>query len=115
MKNDKVYKMEFSKIYPLYIQKIERRGRTKEELDKVISWLTGYDQMGLQQQIDNNVDLETFFFEAPEINPKASEIKGVICGVRVEDIEEPLMQQIRWMDKLVDELAKGRAIEKVLK
>jgi len=115
MKNDKVYKMEFSKIYPLYIQKVERKGRTKEELNNVICWLTGYDQIGLQQQVDNNVDLESFFLEAPGINPKASEIKGVICGVRVENIEEPLMQQIRWMDKLVDELAKGKAVEKIFR
>ena len=115
MKNDKIYKMQFSKIYPLYIQKVEKKGRTKEELDRVICWLTGYDQKLLQQQIEKNADLETFFLEAPEINPKASEIKGVICGVRVEDIEEPLMQQIRWMDKLVDELAKGKSMEKIFR
>jgi len=105
--------MSFSMIYPLYIQKVEKKGRTKEELDQVICWLTGYDEKGLQSQINNNIDLEGFFTQAPEMNPKATEIKGMICGVRVEDIEEPLMQQIRWMDKLVDELAKGKAMEKI--
>ena len=115
MKNQRVYQMSFSMIYPLYIQKVEKKGRTKEELDQVICWLTGYDEGGLQLQIDQSVDLETFFARAPGINPKASEIKGVICGVRVEEIEEPLMQQIRWMDKLVDELAKGKAMEKILR
>ena len=107
--------MFFSMIYPLYIQKVEKKGRTKEELDQVICWLTGYDEKGLQSQMDKNVDLEAFFAQAPEMNPKSSEIKGVICGVRVEEIEEPLMQQIRWMDKLVDELAKGKAMEKILR
>ena len=115
MKNERVYKMSFSMIYPLYIQKVEKKGRTKEELDQVICWLTGYDEKGLQLQIDNNIDLEAFFVQAPEMNPKAPEIKGVICGVRVEEIEEPLMQQIRWMDKLVDELAKGKVMEKILR
>jgi len=115
MKNERVYKMSFLMIYPLYVQKVEKKGRTKKELNQVICWLTGYDEKELQSQMDKNVDLETFFAQAPEMNPKASEIKGVICGVRVEEIEEPLMQQIRWMDKLVDELAKGKKMEKILR
>ena len=115
MNNERVYKMSFAMIYPLYIKKVEKKGRTKKELDQVICWLTGYDEKGLQWKIDKGVDLETFFAQAPEVNPKASEIKGVICAVRVEEIEEPLMQQIRWMDKLVDELAKGKTMEKILR
>ncbi|MEG6612062.1 DUF2200 domain-containing protein [Pseudoclostridium thermosuccinogenes] len=115
MKNERVYKMKFSSVYPLYVQKAERKGRTKEEVDTVIQWLTGYDEQGLQAQIDKEVDIETFFAEAPQINPNASKITGVICGVRVEEIEDPLMQKIRWLDKLVDELAKGKPMEKVLR
>jgi hypothetical protein len=115
MKNEKVYKMEFSKVYPLYVQKVEKKGRTNDEVDEVICWLTGYDKLGLHSQIENNVGIETFFAKAPEINPNASQIKGVICGVRVEEIEEPLMQKIRWMDKLIDELAKGKALEKIMR
>jgi len=107
--------MTFASIYPLYIQKIERKGRTKPELDTVICWLTGYDETGLAMQITNEVDLEAFFASAPQINPNAPLIKGVICGVRVEEIEDPLMQKIRWMDKLVDELAKGKVLEKILR
>jgi hypothetical protein len=115
MKNERVYKMKFSKVYPLYIQKAERKGRTKEEVDTIIQWLTGYDEQGLQSQIDKEVDFETFFAEARQMNPNASKITGVVCGIRVEEIEDPLMQKIRWLDKLVDELAKGKAMEKVLR
>ena len=115
MNLERVYKMKFSSVYPLYIQKVERKGRTKEELDTVIQWLTGYDEKGLQAQIDQEADLETFFAEAPQMNPNASKITGVICGVRVEEIEDPFMQKLRWMDKLVDELAKGKSMQKVLR
>jgi len=115
MKNDKVYKMTFAGIYPHYIKKVERKGRFKADLDTVICWLTGYDEAGLSAQIDKAADLETFFLEAPQINPAATQIKGVICGIRVEEIEDPLMQKIRWMDKLVDELAKGKSLEKILR
>jgi hypothetical protein len=107
--------MAFSKVYPLLVQKAERKGRTKDEVDTIICWLTGYDEADLQAQIDNNVDYETFFAEAPEMNSNADKITGVVCGVRVENIEEPLMQKIRWLDKLVDELAKGKAMEKILR
>lgn len=115
MDNERVYKMTFSSVYPMYIQKVEKKGRTKEELDTVVCWLTGYDDSGLQAQIEKEVDFETFFAEAPQINPNAHKITGVICGVRVENIEKPLMQKIRCLDKLVDELAKGKPMEKVLK
>lgn len=115
MKNERVYKIAFSSVYPLYIQKVERKGRTKADVDAVTCWLTGYDDSGLKTQIDKNADLETFFADAPKINPNASKIKGVICGHRVEEIEDPLMQKIRWLDKLVDELAKGKAMEKILR
>ena len=115
MNNDRVYKMKFSRVYPMLIQKVERKGRTKAEVDTVIQWLTGYDEQGLQSQINREADFETFFAEAPQINPNASKITGVICGVRVEEIEDSLMQKIRWLDKLVDELAKGKPMEKVLR
>ena len=115
MDNERVYKMTFSSVYPMYIQEVEKKGRAKEELDTVVCWLTGYDDSGLQAQIEKEVDFETFFAEAPQINPNAHKITGVICGVRVENIEEPLMQKIRCLDKLVDELAKGKPMEKVLK
>ena len=115
MTNERVYKMEFSKVYPLLVQKAERKGRTKEEVDAVICWLTGYDPSVLQAQIEKNVDYETFFREAPQINSNASKITGIICGHRVEEIQEPLMQKIRWLDKLVDELAKGKPMEKILR
>jgi hypothetical protein len=107
--------MSFASIYPMYVQKVEKKGRTKEELDEVIFWLTGYDKKKLQQQIDKKNDLETFFAQAPKFNPNASKITGVICGYRVEEIEDPLMQKIRYMDKLVDELAKGKSMEKILR
>ncbi len=115
MNNTRVYKMSFAGVYPHYIQKAEKKGRTKAEVDEIICWLTGYDLQGLQQVIDNKTDFETFFGQAPRIHPNASRITGVICGYRVEDIEEPLMQQIRYLDKLIDELAKGKAMEKILR
>lgn len=111
----KVFKMSFASIYPMYLQKIEKKGRSKEELDQVIYWLTGYDEQGLQKQIDQGVDMETFFAEVPQLNENVSLIKGVICGYRVEDIKDPLMQKIRYLDKLVDELAKGKKLEKILR
>ena len=115
MKNTKIFKTSFASIYPLYVQKAEKKGRTKAEVDAVIFWLTGYDGQSLQQQINLNNDLETFFSQAPHINPNASKIIGVICGYRVEEIEDKLMQKIRYLDKLVDELAKGKAMEKILR
>jgi len=115
MTNQRVYKMAFSRVYPLLVQKAERRGRTKAEVDAVICWLTGYDESSLKEQIARNVDYETFFNEAPRINPNAAKITGVICGYRVEEIKDPLMQKIRWLDKLVDELAKGKPLEKILR
>ena len=111
----RVFKMSFAGVYPLYIQKVENKGRTKEELDTVLQWLTGYNQKQLQHQIDTKIDLQTFFAEAPQINPNVTKITGVICGYRVEDIEDKLMQKIRYMDKLVDELAKGKKMEKILR
>jgi hypothetical protein len=115
MDNTRVYKMSFASVYPHYITKTERKGRTKEELDAIISWLTGYDQEGLQEQIDRKTSFETFFAEAPQLNPNVSKITGVICGYRVEEIEDPLMRKVRYLDKLVDELAKGKAMEKILR
>lgn len=111
----RVFKMIFGNVYPLYIQKVEGKGRTKAELDEVLCWLTGHTPKSLQAQIDKKVDLQTFFAEAPKLNPNVSKITGVICGYRVEDIEDPLMQKIRYMDKLVDELAKGKKMEKILR
>src|SRR5215208_5545869 len=108
MDNSRAFKMSFASVYPLYIKKAERKGRTKEEVDTVIFWLTGYDQKSLQQQIDRKTDFKTFFDEAPQLNPNVSKITGVICGYRVEEIEDKLMQKIRYLDKLVDELAKGK-------
>jgi len=107
--------MEFAQVYPLYIQKAERKGRSKAEVDQVIRWLTGYSQQGLRQQINKKSDLETFFDQAPDLNPNCSLITGVVCGVRVEEIGDPLMQKIRYMDKLIDELARGKAMEKILR
>ena len=114
-KTRRVYAMPFASIYPLYVQKVARKGRSKEELDSVLQWLTGYDQAGLLAQIESGASLEAFFAQAPRMNPAAPLIKGLICGIRVEEIEDPLMQKIRWMDKLVDELAKGKAMEKILR
>lgn len=113
--NTRVFKMSFASVYPLYIQKAEKKNRTKAEVDAVIFWLTGYDEPALRQKIDAKVDFETFFAAAPQINPNVSKITGVICGYRVEEIEDPLMQKIRYLDKLVDELAKGRTMEKILR
>jgi hypothetical protein len=115
MNNTRVFKMAFASVYPHYIAKAEKKGRTIEELHAVIHWLTGYDQQTLQKQINKKVDFETFFAQAPRINPNVSKITGVICGYRVEQIEDPLMQQIRYLDKLVDELAKGKAMDKILR
>jgi hypothetical protein len=111
----RIYTMKFSGVYPLYVQKAERKNRTKEEVDQVICWLTGYDKGGLKKQIEKGNDFETFFAQAPALNPKCSLITGVVCGVRVEDVEDPLMQKVRYLDKLVDELAKGRPMEKILR
>lgn len=115
MDNTRAFRMAFARVYPLYIAKVEKKGRTKAELHAIIEWLTGYDEQSLQQIIDNKVDFETFFARAPRMNPNASKITGVICGYRVEEIEDKLMQQIRYLDKLVDELAKGRAMDKILR
>jgi hypothetical protein len=115
MHQDKVFRIKFASLYPLYVKKAESKGRSKEEVDRVICWLTGYSQDGLRRQVEGDNDLETFFAQAPVFNPNASLIKGVVCGIRVEDIEHPLMQKIRYLDKLVDELAKGKALAKVLR
>ena len=115
MKNDRVYKMSLAAVYPHYITKAEKKGRTKDEVDTIIHWLTGYTQDQLQQVLDNKTTFEDFFSQAPELNPNVSKIRGVICGYRVEEIEEPLMQKIRYLDKLIDELAKGKAMEKILR
>lgn len=112
---ERILKMSVAGVYPHYIAKAEKKGRTKEEVDTIIQWLTGYDQKALQQLLDNRTDFETFFAEAPQLNPNVSLIKGVICGYRVEEIEDPLMQKIRYLDKLIDELAKGKAMEKILR
>jgi hypothetical protein len=110
-----IFAIKFAKVYPLYVQKAEGKNRTKEEVDKIICWLTGYNRAGLQQQIEQENDLETFFTQAPAIHPNSALIKGVVCGVRVEEIEDPLMQKIRYLDKLIDELAKGKKMEKILR
>ncbi len=115
MVNTKIFRMALASVYPHYIAKAEKKGRTKEEVHVINYWLTGYDERTLQQQIDKKVDFETFFARAPRINPSVSKITGVICGYRVEEIEDKLMQQIRYLDKLVDELAKGKAMDKILR
>jgi hypothetical protein len=115
MTKHRIFTTTFASVYPLYVQKAERKNRTKEEVDQIICWLTGYDQAGLQQQIEQENDFETFFDEAPAMHPNCSLIKGVVCGIRVEEIEDPLMQKIRYLDKLIDELAKGKAMEKILR
>ena len=115
MTKHKLNTMSFAKVYPLYINKAERKGRTKEEVDKIILWLTGYSQEELEDQIEKEIDFEDFFDQAPNMNPSRSLIKGLVCGIRVEDIEEPLMQEIRYLDKLIDELAKGKVMEKILR
>jgi hypothetical protein len=111
----RIFTMKFANIYPEYVQKAQRKNRTQEEVDQIICWLTGYDQAGLQQQIEQGNDFETFFAQAPAFHPNSSLIKGVVCGVRIEEIENPLMKKIRYLDKLIDELAKGKAMEKILR
>lgn len=115
MANTRIFQMTFSSIYPMYIQKVERKGQPKENVDTVICWLTGYDKAGLDRQIAEETTLTEFFEQAPQMNPNVSLITGVICGVRVENIDDPLMQKIRYMDKLVDEVAKVKAMEKILR
>jgi hypothetical protein len=115
MNNTRIFKMSFASVYPLYIQKAEKKGRTKAEVDEIIFWLTGYNEQTLRQQIGKKNDFETFFAQAPDLNPNASKITGLICGYRVEEIEDALMQKIRYLDKLIDELAKGKSMEKILR
>lgn len=115
MSKDSIFTKEFSSIYPLYIQKAERKGRTKEEVDQIIYWLTGYNEDGLKKQIELNNDFDTFFSKAPNLQENRTLIKGVVCGIRIEDVEDPLMQNIRYLDKLIDELAKGKVMEKILR
>jgi len=114
MTGHRIFRTAFASVYPLYVQKAERKGRSKAEVDRIICWLTGYDAAGLRQQIERGSDFETFFAQAPAMNAKAALIKGVVCGVRVEEVEDPLMQKIRYLDKLIDELAKGKAMDKIL-
>ena len=115
MAGHRIFSTPFAKVYPLYIRKAEAKGRTKDEVDRIIQWLTGYDAAGLQRQLDQATDFETFFAQAPRPNPARAEIKGVVCGVRVEEVAEPLMREIRYLDKLIDELAKGKAMGKILR
>lgn len=115
MSPHRIFTTPFAKVYPMYVQKAERKNRTKAEVDQVICWLTGYDAAGLQRQIDRQTDFETFFAQAPALHPNTALIKGVVCGIRVETIDDPLMQKLRWLDKLIDELAKGKPMEKILR
>lgn len=115
MDNSRIYKMSFASVYPYYVQKAEKKGRTKAEVDEIILWLTGYDPKTFQKMMDEKADFETFFDRAPQIHPNAAKITGVVCGVRVEEIKEDLMQKIRYLDKLIDELAKGKSMEKILR
>ena len=115
MPQHRIFGTKFSSVYPHYVQKAERKNRTNEEVDQIICWLTGYERVELQRQIDSGVDFETFFAQAPAIHPNTSLIKGVVCGVRVEDVEDPLMQKIRYLDKLIDELARGKPLDKILR
>lgn len=115
MAKHRVYTISFASVYPLYITKAEKKGRTKAEVDEIIRWLTGYTQKGLEAQVKKETDFETFFAKAPHLNPSRALVKGVVCGVRVEDIKEPTMREIRYLDKLIDELAKGKAMEKILR
>ena len=115
MKPEKVFAIKFANLYPMYVKKAESKGRTREEVERVFHWLTGYDAAGLQRQVDRDVDLQAFFAEAPAMNPHRDLVKGVVCGVRVEDVADPLMRDIRYVDKLIDELAKGKAMEKILR
>jgi len=115
MDNSRIYKMPFATVYPYYVQKAEKKGRTQAEVDEIILWLTGYDAKTFQKMTEEKVDFETFFARAPQIHPNAAKITGVVCGVRVEEVKEELMQKIRYLDKLIDELAKGKAMEKILR
>jgi hypothetical protein len=115
MPGHRIFTIKFSKVYPLYVQKAELKNRTKKEVDQVICWLTGYTPAGLRRQIEQENDIETFFAQAPAIHPNSALIKGVVCGIRVEEVKDPLMQKIRYLDKLVDELAKGKPMEKILR
>jgi hypothetical protein len=115
MTKPRIYTISFASVYPLYIAKAEKKGRTKTEVDQIICWLTGYSQKGLKATIEEQTDLETFFAEAPQLNPLRSLIKGIVCGVRVEDIQDPIMREIRYLDKLIDELAHGKTMEKILR
>lgn len=115
MPEHRIFRTPFARVYPMYVEKAERKNRSKEEVDEIICWLTGYDRAGLQQQIEQESDFRTFFAQAPAFNPNSALIKGVVCGVRVEEIEDPLMQKIRYLDKLIDELARGKAMGKILR
>lgn len=115
MTTHRIFAVKFSSVYPLYVAKVERKGRTRDEVDRIIQWLTGYDEAQLAQSIDEGVDLETFFRRAPRPNPARSLIRGVVCGVRVEDVEDPTMREIRYLDKLIDELARGKSMDKILR
>lgn len=115
MPGHRIFKVKFSNVYPLYVQKAERKKRTKEEVDQIVRWLTGYSPVELERQIERGVDLQTFFEQAPAFHTNASLIRGVVCGIRVEDIDDPLMQKIRYLDKLIDELAKGKPMESILR
>lgn len=115
MAKHNIYTMSFAKVYPMYIAKAEKKGRTKSEVDEIIFWLTGYSQNEFETQLENQTDFETFFADAPQLNPLRSLVKGIVCGVRVEDIEEPTMREIRYLDKLIDELAKGKTMDKILR
>lgn len=115
MTKHRIYTTSFASVYPHYVAKAERKGRTKAEVDEIVRWLTGYSQKGLEAELEKRTDFETFFSKAPDLNPSRAMIKGVICGIRVEDIEEPTMREIRYLDKLIDELAKGKAMEKILR
>ena len=115
MAGHRIYTVSFASVYPMYITKAEKKGRTKTDVDEIIGWLTGYSQQELEAQLEKQTDFETFFAEAPRLNPSRALIRGVVCGVRVEDIQEPTMQEIRYLDKLIDELAKGKAMEKILR
>lgn len=115
MPKHKIFEMKFAKVYPMYVQKAERKNRTKAEVDQIICWLTGYSPAALMQQIEQQKDFETFFSQAPAFHPNSSLIKGLVCGIRVEDVEDPLMQKIRYLDKLIDELAKGKSMDKILR
>jgi hypothetical protein len=115
MTEHRIFSTAFSKVYPMYVQKAERKGRTRDEVDRIICWLTGYDAAGLKRQLEQETDFRAFFDQAPSIHPNSELVKGVVCGVRVEEVDDPLMRRIRQLDKLVDELAKGKAMEKILR